>query len=107
MLGNGRKQMERTMRHILGAIDRCGELPKMNDDERYALKQCRDEGYVDGLEVAVMAGGRVVVEEACPKITLKGLKFLYPYRDWKFILPTTLAVGELAVIIVQTVVGRS
>lgn len=47
----------------------------------------------------------MVVEEACPKITLKGLKFLYPYRDWKFILPTILAVGELAVIIVQTVVG--
>lgn len=45
------------MRRILGAIDRCGELPKMNGDERYALKQCRDEGYVDGLEVAVMAGG--------------------------------------------------
>ena len=93
------------MRRVLRTINEAAEMPSMDDHERYALKQCIAEGYIDGVCTETMASGRIVVEFSSPRVTISGLKFLYPYKDWKFVLPTIIAVLELIAIIIQSIVG--
>ncbi|MBU5627742.1 hypothetical protein KQI82_12560 [Oscillibacter sp. MSJ-2] len=102
-MNNSRKEMEKNMRHVLSLLDNTAELPHLSDTERYALKQCQEKGYVEGLRVSTMESGRVVVDYAHPRLTIDGLKFLYPYKDWKFVTPTVIAIIELIVIIIQTI----
>lgn len=102
-MNNARKELEKEMRAALRHIAETGELPPLNDPVRVALKECQDAGYIEGLRVDVMASGRIKIETAYPRVKHPGMKFAYPYRDWKFILPSVIAALELVVIIIQTI----
>lgn len=100
---NARKDFENAMRTALRHIAKTRKLPPLDEAVKSALKACYDVGYVEGIRVEVMASGRITIEEAHPAVTYTGLKFAYPYRDWKFIAPLVIAAIELIVIVIQTI----
>lgn len=100
---NSRKDLEEHMRYALRYIATTGDLPPLDDKTKFALKECQDAGYIEGLLVNVMSTGRIVIEHSCPRVKLAGLRFAYPYRDWRFVLPVLIAIAELVVIIIQTI----
>lgn len=84
------------------------DLPRnLSDEDRYILKRCKDAGYIENLKIATMASGRVVIDIQSPEITDKGREFLCPKMDYKFVISTTIAVAELAIIIIQAVMCSS
>lgn len=48
----------------------------LSDNERFALKECVDNEYVEGVVVTVMISGRIVVDYSYPRVTGKGYAFL-------------------------------
>ena len=100
---NSRMLLERDMRFILRYISIHEDLPPLDDKTTYALKACYDAKYVEGVHADVMASGRIVFEVVYPKVNLAGLRFAYPYKDWKFILPTSIAFAEFAEIVIQII----
>ena len=91
------------MRHVLSKIDTSADVATFNQEELYALKQCQEQGFLDGVRIATMASGKIVATFEHPKLTFKGMKFLYPYIDWRFIIPSVIAAFEVIVIIIQTI----
>lgn len=66
-------EMRWVMRYVLDG----GDIGKLDNDEKRLLKECVDAKYLDGVELAVMASGRIIMEirhEA--KITRAGAEFL-------------------------------
>lgn len=115
-MSNQRKALEHTMKDILrkinspssvsdsGKVNWCLVLD-FNDEERYALKECCDRGYIEGVFCAVMVAGNITFDISHPRVTLEGQKFLYPYADWKFWVPALVSIIELIIIIIQFLFG--
>lgn len=101
---NPRRKDDLKKREIMKYILEHHSLPEsLNDEDKYILKICYDAGYIEGLNIATMASGRIIMDVQSPKVTDKGKEFLFPKRDYKFIISTVIAIVELVVIIVQAV----
>lgn len=102
---NLRRKDEHRKRELMAYMLEHRDLPQnLSDEDRYILKRCNDAGYVENLKIATMASGKVVIDAQTPEITDKGRSFLFPKKDYKFVISSAIAIAELAVIIVQALV---
>lgn len=102
---NNRQKFEKGVKDILKQIMISNEMPELDDFGMECLAYCCQEKLIVGVFVDRMAAGNLVAEYSNPKITDAGLNYLYPKKDTKFIVSTSIAVIELVVIIIQAIVG--
>lgn len=103
---NPRKRDEKRKRELILYMLEHHDVPENLDQEDiYALKRCSDAGYVENLKFSTMASGRIVFDIQSPKITDKGIAFLNPKKDYKFIISSVIAVIELIVIVLQALLS--
>ncbi len=99
---NPRRKDDLRKREIMNYIlEHCSLPENLSDEDKYILKRCDDAGYIEGLKIATMVSGRIVMDVQVPKITDKGKEFLFPKKDYRFIISTVIAVVELVIIVIQ------
>lgn len=75
---NPRQKMEMDMLCILEKIVHHKDISQLNQEQMFALYECVKNEYITGIKIAIMASGRIVYDSINPKVTKKGLEFLYP-----------------------------
>lgn len=75
---NPRQNMEMDMLCILEKIVHHEDISQLNQEQMFALYECVKNEYITGIKIAIMASGRIVYDSINPKVTKKGLEFLYP-----------------------------
>lgn len=107
--------MRTMIRRVQSAHSACEiDSHSMSIEDAEILSDCIKAGYVNGTimyykkdecrmsELRTM-DGKIHPRVTNTVITAAGLDFLRPKRDWKFIVPTAIALLELVVIIIQTI----
>lgn len=98
------KEFNKRARHLLRMISDNTNISELSDEDKEILAECISLGYLNSKYMVQTQDGKHHFElrDNFP-ITSKGLTFLKPRRDWKFIIPSVIAVIELMVIIIQTI----
>lgn len=97
-----RNQFESDMKAILRSIINDHQLPPENKLNMEALKECHVRRFFDGIVVEQMASGRITCElRKNFWVTKAGYEFLYPKKDWKFAVSTTIALASIVLNIIQ------
>lgn len=70
------------MRSVLRAVQAQKTFEKFTFEEQRILKECYDAGYFEGLVVLEMIAGNIVAEYRHePRLTYKGMQFLYEQSE--------------------------
>ena len=75
---NPRQKMENDMCWLLKKILSNEDISQLDQEQMFALYECVKNEYVTGIKIAIMASGRIVSDTMKPRVTKKGLEFLYP-----------------------------
>ena len=103
---NERKQFESDMKAILRYIIQNKDLPSDIDKKMVALKECCDRGFIFGVVTQTMISGRIVCDiQEKIYVTNDGLNFLFPKKDIKFIISTTIAVLSILLNVILFLFG--
>ena len=98
---NVRKKLENDSKAVLRRIVLEGDKYRPVDSEREALEYCTQNKYADGIVATRMIAGNIVIEIGAPRLNSRGLEFLHPKRDTKFIISTIIAVVAIALNVLQ------
>lgn len=97
-------QIDRKIKFIIQcAMDGC--IPDNSDEDTdLVIHECVARGYITGINSLLTESGRYrSIVHTNVQVTKDGLDFLHPKKDWKFIVPTIIAIAELLVIILQAI----
>ena len=94
------KEYDKAMRKMILRVQSGESLNflEMNVEDREILRDCIDRGFVNGTN----EHGRTQDFAPCPIvynsfIPFKGVAFLRPAPDWKFLIPTAISIIALIV----------
>ena len=73
------QQRESAMQMVLRKIETKTDFKNFSSKEMQIAKECYDAGFFEGVVMQKMISGRIVAEYCHePRLTHKGLQFLYP-----------------------------
>lgn len=78
---NPRQKLENDMCWLLKRILSNEDISQLDQEQMFALYECVKNEYVTGIKIAIMASGRIVSDAMKPRVTKKGLEFLYPDEE--------------------------
>ena len=111
MLLNTERKYQNAMKRMIKRIQKTGDIPdprNLSDQDAEILMDCVKQGFLIGEAQGwderrhAFIDHRVLTGKAMPEvhsatIPLKGVIFLKPTIDWKFVVPTAISIAALII----------